>query len=76
MILVLSYFFEIAVIVMCLFWLYGKKIHITIPVVGIVTIYMTFFSIMVIYNWNHVWSMLFYLIIFIFCRGCKIKCVS
>lgn len=68
MILVLSYFFEIAVIVMCLFWLYGKKMHITIPVVGIVTIYMTFFSIMVIYNWNHVWSMLFYLIIFIFCK--------
>ena len=40
MILVLSYFFEIAVIVMCLFWLYGQKMHITIPVVGIVTIYM------------------------------------
>lgn len=68
MILALSYFFEITVIVMSLFWLYGKKVRITVPVVGIVAFYMVFFATMIIYDWNHMWSILIYLVIFIFCK--------
>lgn len=68
MMLALSYFFEITVIVMSLFWLYGKKVRITIPVVGIIAIYMVFFANMVIFDWNHMWSILIYLAIFIFCK--------
>lgn len=67
MMLTISYFFEIAVIVMSLFWLYGKKIRISIPVLSIVVIYMLFFVTMVAYEWNHIWSMLIYLAIFVFC---------
>lgn len=67
MMLAISYLGEIIAILICLFWLHGKRIRISIPVISLTAVYLIFFATMLIYRLDHIWSVLIYPIIYFFC---------
>lgn len=52
----------------CLYWLYNAKLKINILVIGIVAGYMILFSAINYWRMNHLWSLLVYGMLGVFCR--------
>lgn len=68
MVLGISYILEIVAMIGCLYWLYKTKISISIPIIGTVAGYMILFGAINYWHMNHLWSLLVYGLLGVFCK--------
>lgn len=68
MVLGISYILEIMAMICGLHWLYNTKINISIPTIGTVAGYMMLFGAINYWQMNHLWSLLIYGLLGVFCK--------